>query len=192
MTFIDLASSSLNFVLDAEAPADLSVREALLDRAMGPQRWRKSSEALRRGRRPSEGLALVARDGMGRLVGTVRLWDVTAGTRPLLLLGPLAVDRSVAGLGVGSALMRRGIALAAERGHGAIVLVGDADYYKRFGFSAQGMSRLLMPGPVERERFLGLELIDGYLAGASGLMVAAGQCDTGEQVHDPMYRDQVA
>src|SRR5690606_40795180 len=58
---------------------DIAAREALLDRAMGPGRKRKSSEKLRRGRRPSEGLAFIARDASGTVVGTVRLWDVTFG-----------------------------------------------------------------------------------------------------------------
>ncbi|MEQ8482646.1 MAG: N-acetyltransferase [Hoeflea sp.] len=174
MTFIDLASSSQNFILDAESPADLGAREALLDRALGPERKRKSSEILRRGRLPSDGLALVARDMAGRLVGTVRLWDVTAGSKPLLLLGPLSADPSMTGLGIGSALMRRAISLALGKGHGAIVLVGDAPYYRRFGFTSEKAAGLLMPGPVERERFLGLELAEAYLEGASGLLAAAG------------------
>jgi predicted N-acetyltransferase YhbS len=192
MTFIDLVSSSQNFILDVELPADLAAREALLDRAMGPERKRKSSETLRRGRLPSDGLALVARDMTGRLVGTVRLWDVSAGSKPLLLLGPLSADPSMAGSGIGSALMRRAISLAAEKGHGAIVLVGDAPYYKRFGFASDKAAGLLMPGPVERERFLGLELAEGYLDGASGLLAAAGLKETVEHDIDTTCLEQVA
>ncbi|MBN9549578.1 MAG: N-acetyltransferase, partial [Alphaproteobacteria bacterium] len=56
-----------------EGAGDAAAREALLDRAMGPKRKKKSSEKLRRGRRPSEGLAFVARDASGVVVGTVRL-----------------------------------------------------------------------------------------------------------------------
>ena len=58
-----------------------------------------------------------------------------------LLLGPLAVDPSVKGAGIGSALMRHAIAEAARLGHGAILLVGDAPYYARFGFSAEKTGR---------------------------------------------------
>ncbi|MGB3830579.1 MAG: N-acetyltransferase, partial [Mesorhizobium sp.] len=46
------------FQIVAETVADIAAREALLDRAMGPGRRRKSSEKLRRGRKPAEGLAL--------------------------------------------------------------------------------------------------------------------------------------
>jgi len=161
----------------AEQRADVLAREALLDRAMGPGRKRKSSEKLRRGRLPSEGLAFVARDPAGAVVGTVRLWDVTLGDggARALLLGPLAVDPSVKSAGIGSALMRHAVGEAARLGHGSILLVGDAPYYARFGFSADRTGALAMPGPFERHRFLALELAAGALDGASGVLRPAGR-----------------
>jgi predicted N-acetyltransferase YhbS len=161
--------------IEAESVRDVTAREMLLDRAMGPGRRRKSSEKLRRGRKPSEGLAFVARDGDGRVVGTVRLWDVDAGGKPALLLGPLAVDPTVKSSGIGSALMQHGIAEAARLGHGAILLVGDAPYYARFGFSGEKTGDMSMPGPYERHRFLALELRDGALDGAVGTLRATGR-----------------
>jgi predicted N-acetyltransferase YhbS len=159
-----------------EIASDIAAREALLDRCLGERRTAKSSERLREGRLPAEGLALTAeRDG--ELVATVRLWHVEANGMPALLLGPLAVAPALQGEGLGRAMMREAIWRAACRGHGAILLVGDAPYYSRFGFSAAGMADLAMPGPVERERFLGLELRDGALAGASGVLVATGRPD---------------
>lgn len=167
--------SETSFVIEDEAEGDVLAREALLDRAMGPGRRRKSSEKLRRGRLPSAGLAFVARNGPGQVVGSVRLWDVAAGGKSLLLLGPLAVDASSEGKGVGSALMRHAITRAKVQGHGAIILVGDAPYYRRFGFTAETTGALIMPGPVDRDRFLGLELKSGYLDLPAGLLEASGQ-----------------
>lgn len=167
--------SETSFVIDDEAGCDVSAREALLDRAMGAGRRRKSSETLRRGRMPSPDLAFVARNKTGDLIGSVRLWDVAAGERSLLLLGPLAVAADVEGRGVGSALMRHAITRAKQLDHGAVVLVGDAPYYQRFGFSAERTGGLMMPGPVERHRLLGLELVAGHLDNASGLLVAKGR-----------------
>jgi predicted N-acetyltransferase YhbS len=92
-----------------------------------------------------------------------------------LLLGPLAVDPHYWGCGVGSALMTSAITNADARGHGAILLVGDAPYYGRFGFSSEYTTQLTMPAPVLRERFLGLELRQGALLGACGMVVATGQ-----------------
>ncbi|WP_246093836.1 MULTISPECIES: GNAT family N-acetyltransferase [Mesorhizobium] len=161
----------------AETATDIAAREALLDEAMGPKRRKKSSEKLRRGRRPSEGLAFVARDASGGVAGTVRLWDVTLGEggKAALLLGPLAVDPSLKNAGIGSALMRRAIAEAARLGHAAILLVGDAPFYGRFGFSASRTGSLAMPGPYERHRLLALELVDGALDGVHGTLKAAGR-----------------
>ncbi len=158
-----------------ERAADVGAREALLDRCFGAARYEKSSQRLRDGRRPAEGLAFVAAD-RGRLVGTVRLWDVSAGpSRPALLLGPLAVDPACRDRGIGAALMRRALHEAHRLGHAAVLLVGDAPYYGRFGFTATHTSGLEMPGACERERFLGLELQAGALAGAQGLIEAAGR-----------------
>jgi len=175
MTSELMICSETGFFIDDEAAGDIFAREALLDRAMGAGRRRKSSEKLRRGRLPSPGLAFVARNGAGQVIGSVRLWDVAAGERQLLMLGPLAVETITAGQGVGSALMRHAVLRAKELGHGGIILVGDAPYYQRFGFSAEKTGGVMMPGPVERHRLLGLELSEGYLDSVSGLLVAKGR-----------------
>lgn len=169
------------FKIDVENPSDVVAREALLDRVMGPERTKKSSEMIRRGRIPAEGLALVARDRKGHVIGTVRLWNIEAGVNAeghavdALLLGPLAVDCTVEGKGIGSALMRAALQEAKQRGHGAVLLVGDAAYYERFGFFAAKTAHLVMPGPFARDRFLALELIPGWLDGVAGMITASGR-----------------
>ena len=169
------------FVIDTETPADVVAREALLDRAMGCDRRKKSSEKIRHGRIPAEGLALVARDAAGHVIGTVRLWNVEAGicregrAIDALLLGPLAIDAMHAGKGIGGALMRAALLEARKRGHGAVLLVGDASYYERFGFFADKTQHLVMPGPFARDRFLALELVHGWLEGAAGMVVPSGR-----------------
>jgi predicted N-acetyltransferase YhbS len=72
-------------------------------------------------------------------------------------------------------MMRRGLAQAQWLGHKAVILVGDEPYYRRFGFCTQAVARLTLPGPVERARFLGLELEPGALHGAEGLVTACGR-----------------
>lgn len=153
---------------------DVAARERLLDACFGASRFAKTSERLREGRLPARGLALSATRG-GRLVGTVRLWHVEAGAgRPALLLGPLAVEPGLQRQGLGKVIMHAVLGRAEARGHGAVLLVGDAPYYARFGFDQALAGGLALPGPFERERFLGLELRAGALAGASGLLRATG------------------
>jgi predicted N-acetyltransferase YhbS len=169
------------FTIDAETAGDVVARETLLDRAMGADRRLKSSERIRHNRLPAEGLALVARDEQGHVIGTVRLWNIEAGIsadgQPIdaLLLGPLAVDSAHEGKGIGGALMRAAITEAAQRGHGAVLLVGDAAYYERFGFFNDKTRHLVMPGYCDRARFLALELKAGWMEGAAGMIVASGR-----------------
>lgn len=168
--------NAVSFAITAEIDQQAAAREALLDRAMGLNWKKKSSQKLRRGRRPSEGLAFVARCEDGTLAGTVRLWDVATGDgRPALLLGPLAVEPSLKSAGIGKALMSHAISEAKRLGHKAILLVGDAPYYGRFGFSAEKTGSLAMPGPYERHRFLALELVPGALDNAAGTLKAIGR-----------------
>jgi predicted N-acetyltransferase YhbS len=157
-----------------ERITDIDAREALLDRAFGATRDLKAAERLREDRLPAEGLSFVAEQDR-RVVGTVRLWHVSAGPeRPALLLGPLAVDDAWRGRGIGAALMRRATEAARRRGHTAMLLVGDAPYYGRFGFSVEKTGALWMPGPYERSRLLARELVPGALDGARGLIAATG------------------
>jgi predicted N-acetyltransferase YhbS len=174
-TLVALSTDAAPFAIRAERASDVAAREALLDACFGANRGLRTCERLRDGRAPAEGLALSAvRSGATGLVGTLRLWHVSAGDIPALLLGPLAVDDTCRKLGVGAALMDHALAAAAARGHRAVILLGDAPYYARFGFSAQKADRLSLPGPFERGRLLGLELCQGALDDASGLIAPSG------------------
>jgi predicted N-acetyltransferase YhbS len=169
-TQIALTPKTAPFAIRAERASDAVAREALLDACFGENRQMRTCQRLRDGRAPAEGLALSA-VSEGRLVGTVRLWHVSAGGIPALMLGPLAVEDSSRKLGVGAALMDHALAAATARGHRAVILLGDAPYYARFGFSASKTSELSLPGPFERNRLLGLELVEGALDGAWGMIV---------------------
>jgi len=173
-TPVALISDAAPFVIRAERASDIVAREALLDACFGANRHTRTCQRLRDGRAPAEGLALSA-VARGKLVGTVRLWHVSAGGIPALMLGPLAVEESSRQLGVGAALMDHALAAATARGHRAVILLGDAPYYARFGFSAEKTGALSLPGPFERDRLLGLELRDGALDGAWGMIAATGR-----------------
>lgn len=172
-TPVALIRKAAPFAIRAERASDVVAREALLDACFGENRHARTCQRLRDGRAPAQGLSLAAVRQDGR-VGTVRLWHVSAGGRSALMLGPLAVDDDCRGLGVGAALMQRALALAKARGHGAVILLGDAPYYARYGFTAAGTGELSLPGAFERDRLLGLELVEGALDGAWGMITPTG------------------
>jgi predicted N-acetyltransferase YhbS len=159
-----------------EQVSDIAAREALLDKTMGKiRRRRKTSERLRSGRLPADRLAFVATEDE-RIVGSVRLWNLGFESgEAALLLGPMAVVSDCRNRGVGGALVCHAVDAARSLGHGAIILVGDAPYYGRFGFTAAKTAAVQLPGPVERGRLLALELVPGSLDSACGMVAATGQ-----------------
>lgn len=170
-----------------EKPSEAAAREALLDAAYGPVRFTKPSQRLRAGRAPARGLSFVATEDDGRVIGSVRLWEVAVGTdRTALLLGPLAVHPDRRQNGIGGALMRHAMRIAGKRGHAAVLLVGDPAYYGRFGFTAEKTGKLWLPGLTDRSRLMAHEFVSGALDGARGSIRAP------KKVSRPRLIDAVA
>ena len=69
-----------------------------------------------------------------------------------MLLGPLGITPRLAGKGIGRTLTFRTLEIAAEMGHDLVLLVGDVDYYKRFGFVPASPHGFVMPGETRPER----------------------------------------
>ena len=162
------------FSIELLTPADRMAVEGLLDRAFGPNRRRKTAQRLRDGREHASGLGFaLRRDGV--LVGSLTFWEAECGGVPAVMLGPIAIDGAYRSLGHGAAMIRHGLDMAEARGHRAVILVGDEAYYRRFGFSRAPVEKLTLPGPVELDRFLGLELVPGALAMAEGQVRPTGR-----------------
>ncbi len=160
-----------------ELPRDVDARETLLDLCFGDARFQQAAERLREGRLPAPNLSFTASDN-GRVVGTARLWNVSAGpSRPALLLGPIAVHPNHRCRGLGGALIERALDDAKRLGHRAVMLVGDAPYYERFGFAAEATGGLWLPGRYDANRFLARELQPGALFGARGLVSPTGRIE---------------
>lgn len=149
-----------------ETAQDLAAIEALYDRCFQPNRQALSSYRLREGVAPIAALCRLVRDSQGVLRGAVRFWPVRVGEQPALLLGPIAVDPDCQGQGYGEALITDGYARARALGHSRILLVGDLDYFGRFGFVQ--LADVVMPPPTDPARVLGYELQPGAWAGLSG------------------------
>lgn len=168
-------------IITAETADHGAAIERLLDLTFGIDRHQKSSYRLRDGVPAVSELCTVAVEhddfGNEELVGTIRFWEVMAGKIngcpvKALLLGPIAVKPTLQGSGLGSKLIRICLNKAAAAGYRSVLLVGDESYYSRFGFSRTLTLGLGMPAPTDPNRFLGLELTDGALAGAIGPVTA--------------------
>lgn len=150
--------------LREEHPDDRWEVEALYDLAFAPGREALSSYRLRDGVAPVRELCFVARDDDGILGGAIRFWPVRVGSEPALLLGPVAVHPTRQGEGLGALLMRHSLASADTWDR--VMLVGDAPYYGRFGFSR--LEGVDMPPPTNPARILGRALTPGAWDGVRG------------------------
>ncbi|ABD56127.1 GNAT family N-acetyltransferase [Jannaschia sp. CCS1] len=127
--------------------------EALYDTCFAPGREALSSYRLRDGVPPVSGLCLVARDDLNIVAGAVRFWPVRVGQSEALLLGPIAVHPTRQGEGLGGLLMDAGLEAARAQGWRRLLLVGDAPYYGKFGFTR--IDGVTMPPPTNPARVLG-------------------------------------
>lgn len=150
--------------LREENPDDKWEVEALFDLAFAPGREALSSYRLRDGVPPVRDLCLVARDPEGILGGAIRFWPVRVGTHPALLLGPIAVHPTRQGEGLGALLMEQSLSVAGTWDRA--MLVGDAPYYGRFGFTK--LDSVEMPPPTNPARVLGRALRSGAWDGVQG------------------------
>ena len=153
-----------------EKPQDAAAIDQLLDISFGEERFRKTAYAIRQNSTSIPELCLVARDDSG-LLATIQYWNLLIGEQTeAILLGPIAVRPADKGKGIGVDLIRFTLKRAKERGHKLVVLVGDPDYYGRFGFISAFDRGLQLPGPVEAHRFLVCELEPGALEGVQGMV----------------------
>jgi len=152
---MDLATATL-IPLDAVDPA---LVEALLDRAFGPGRHGRTAYAIRQGTDWLPSLSFAALDAEEYLVGTIQAWpvaltDAEGRAHPLIMVGPVAVAPERQDQGFGRALLAAQQAAMDPRAPLPQVLIGDAPYYERFGFTAASTGGWRCPGPFDPARLL--------------------------------------
>ncbi|GAA4052562.1 GNAT family N-acetyltransferase [Parerythrobacter jejuensis] len=147
--------------LDAVDPALI---EQLLDAAFGEDRRARTAYRIRENCHWLEGLSFAVLDDEDFLAGTIQLWPVALATpdgrgHPLIMVGPVAVLPDLQNEGYGKALMGAALgAVEAMAGDGNAplpqVMIGDPDYYGRWGFNADHTGNWHCPGPFEQDRLL--------------------------------------
>lgn len=135
--------------------------DALLDRVFGNDRHGRTAYAVRAGTQPIQELCFGAWNG-DAFVGSIQAWPVLLAAddgmdAAMVMVGPVAIEPPLQGQGVGRALMAAlgdAAELSNDAGAGALMLIGDPEYYGRFGFTGTATAGWRVPGPVERRRLL--------------------------------------
>ena len=156
---------------------ELVAHDAAIDdinaEAFGPGRFARAAYRIREGGPHERKLSFVALAD-GEVIASVRMTRVRIGAADALLLGPLAVRPAWKNKGIGRQIMQLSVDAARLAGHGLVVLVGDEPYYGPFGFKRVAAMQIVFPAPVDQARVLALELAEGTLANAAGLVRHAG------------------
>jgi predicted N-acetyltransferase YhbS len=153
------------------AETDPLAVETLLDLAFGADRRQRTAYRLRAGAEAIDTLSFAARDGERGLLGSIQCWPVAhhgddGVVTPLVLVGPVAVFPAAQRGGIGGRLMT---AMLEAAGEAAMMLIGDPEYYGRYGFSAERTGGWRLPGPFEPRRLLAR----GWVPASGGEVVPA-------------------
>lgn len=125
---------------------------ALLDDAFGTDRLGRTAYMLRTRATAIDHLSFACTDS-GQLVGSIQCWPVKIDNTPLILVGPVAVATSRQSKGIGRSLMNHMLVVVSDTDP-PMVMIGDPEYYGRFGFASDGTSGWTLPGPWEPHRLL--------------------------------------
>lgn len=161
-----------------ESPAHEPEIDHINEEAFGPGRFARAAYKIREGGPHERRLSFVALRH-GEVVASVRLTRIAAGEGRALLLGPLAVRPAHKNLGIGRELVAIAIDAARKAGASAVLLVGDEPYYGPLGFKRVPRGQLSMPRPVDLDRILVHELIEGSAA------VLRGEVCHADLAHQP-------
>lgn len=141
------------------ADVDTALVEQLLDAAFEPERRTRTAYKVREGMDWLPNLSFAALDDDDMLAGTIQCWpvaltDADGRMHPMIIVGPVAVMPHLQGEGFGKALMTASLTAIDPRAPLPQVLIGDPEYYERFGFSAAATAGWKLPGPYEQHRLL--------------------------------------
>ncbi len=162
-------------VVRLERIADVDAIRDVHRRAFPSDLESRLVDALRQAGRAT--ISLVAERG-GTIVGHLLFSPVQTahGAAQGLGLAPVAVVPEAQRGGVGGFLIRAGLGRAQAAGFEFVVVLGEPEYYRRFGFTTASAAGLLNEYGVD-EPFMALELSPGALSRVSGLVQYAPEFD---------------
>ncbi len=139
--------------------------EDLLDTCFGKDRKSRTAYILRHGSKPISSLSFIAQKDKG-LIGSISCSlvvlkpiedDSLNAPISLIMLGPIAISPHHQNIGVGYSIITKvtdTIQNSLEYQNKAMILIGDYEYYSRFGFCKFAENEWQLPGAFDKERLL--------------------------------------
>ncbi|UAB71000.1 N-acetyltransferase [Vibrio sp. SCSIO 43132] len=155
-------------LIRTEAPADILPIQQLIKQAFPTHAEAELvSRLMENGQRT---LSLVACSDEGEVVGYILFSPVTLDQQDFNWQGlaPLAVKEEYRGQGIASELIKEGLSSLAELGYPVCVVLGEPEFYGRFGFESAAKYGMDTQWELPEGAFQIQELREGELDGKSG------------------------
>lgn len=163
-----------------ENEKDHSNVESLLRQAFGGEVEVELVRRLRQNPHFIPELSLVAEE-REKIVGYILFSPIVISTDKGhvkgLSLAPLAVHPDCQGGGIGFNLVLYGIMECSRRDHNFLIVIGDGEFYSKFGFEPARKRGLEVTFEVPSENFMAMGLKPGALRGISGTVIYPKEFD---------------
>ncbi len=157
-------------IIRREEPQDVAAIRQVNEQAFGGSGEANVIDALRnRGAATLSLVAVIDDRVVGHLFFSSATIESAGHTWPALGLAPLSVLPEYQHQGIGTALMKAGLAECARLGYERVIVLGHPNYYPRFGFMRASQYGIRCEWEAPDEAFMVLELQRGALDGVSGL-----------------------
>lgn len=156
-----------------ETEEDIAAIRELVTVAFDRKSEAELIEAIRNSPNFIPQLSIVAKEN-GHVVGHILFSPIVieaqTKTFPALALAPLAVTPIRQRQGIGSQLVKVGLSKCRELNHCIIVVLGDPQYYQRFGFQTASKFAIQAPFSVSDEVFMVREIQPSALRDIKGIV----------------------
>ena len=129
----------------------------LEENVLGPGRYARPSFRLREGLKPNIKYSKVNFKG-NKIIGSIRYFNCRINNQSGLMLGPLIVDQSFKGKGIGRELMNQSMSSINSNSINFIILIGELNYYSQFNFEVN--TNIYFAINVRQEKILFRKLLD--------------------------------
>ncbi|MCQ1534487.1 N-acetyltransferase [Methanosarcina sp. KYL-1] len=157
-----------------ETPTDYPGISEVNDLAFGQPAEGKLVEKLRKNPKFVPRLSLVA-ETEGKIVGHILFFPIIIKSangkeKETISLAPVSVLPEFQKQGIGGELIKEGLKACRELGYDSVIVLGHPEYYPRFGFEPTVKWGIKDPFGAPEEAFMALELKEGALEGAGGVV----------------------
>ncbi|WP_078548597.1 GNAT family N-acetyltransferase [Litchfieldia alkalitelluris] len=162
----------MNYFIRSENEKDYAgIREVNIV-AFNKENEAKLIEAIRGSNLFIPELSLVAVSEKQEILGHILFSEIILATEggeiPTIGLAPMAVKPEYQNMGIGSALVKRGLDLCKTLGYSHVFVLGHPNFYPKFGFAASSLYGIESPFPVPEEVFMAIEIDKDSLSGLQG------------------------